>query len=253
MRQQIWGILDDLSDTPVWKNIGPLKIGFRKQFNEILITIVEKGSKSDDKDLNWSRWVMKSDRFKIKLSPVFPDKPIIVRTEHPFRITKNAKARVYTLIPVWVRITAIDNPDNVIMEIPVQTLSKTWFGDPVDGELCYWISTTARRQLQKDSIDGYQAICSLNIQNRSESDLQVEKICFRVERLTLFQKDMELWADDTEITYRGSEQHSDIIMTGRVPKEITGAHKVGEPRNVTKKSMAIRTFQRIREIPLFGE
>lgn len=249
MKDLIWGEMDKLAETPVKREIGPLKIWFRKIYNEIWIA----HNYQDKTELNWSRWVMKSSDFTIKITPVFPDKPIIVRPEYPFRITKNARAKVYTTIPVWVRISPADNNQNILTEIPVQVLSKTWFGDPVDGELCYWISTTARRQVENTDIDKYKAICPLNIQNKSDSDLQVEKICFRVDRLTMFQSNTQLWADDTQITYRGSEQHSDIVMSGKAPKELTGSVRLCEPRNTIKKSIATRTFQRLKEIPLFGE
>jgi hypothetical protein len=257
LADSIWKDLEVTTDEPVMREIGSLRIWFRKVYNEIWIASKESLNhhKIVDpiKELDWSRWVMKNENFKLRLMPVFPDNPIIVRPEYPFRVIRNAKARIYTIIPVWVRITSIDAPNDIITEIPTRTLSKTWFGDPTDGELCYWISTTARRTIDSEKIQDNLAICSLNIHNKSESDLQVEKICFRVERLTIFKTDTQLWADDTDISYRGSEQHSDITMTGKAPSEIKGAVKFGLPRNHIKKSIATRTFQRLKGIPLLWE
>lgn len=256
MVDNFWGDLELENNKIISRDIGPLRIWFRQVMNEIWIATQYEASDANQQNpdlLNWTRWTSQNVNFHIKLVPVVPDKPIIISPEYPFRVVKNADARVFTRIPLWVRVVMIGNKEQILTEIPTVILSKTWFGDPVEGELCYWISTSARRTIEESQVTNYLCICTLNIYNRSDGDLQVEKICFRAERLTLFKKESQVWSDETEITYRGDQQHSDIVMTGKAPSEAKSSGKIAKPRNALKKSIATRTFQKLRVFPLFWD
>ncbi len=256
MTDNFWGDLKVEKDETISRDIGPLRIWFKKVMNEIWIATqyeVNGTFPENSNLLNWTRWTSSHTNFYLKLIPVVPDKPVIISPEYPFRVVKNADARVFTRIPLWVRVIMVDGSEQILIEIPTIVLSKTWFGDSVEGELCYWISTSARRAIEESHITNYLCICALDIHNKAESDLHVEKICFRVERLSLFKKDGQVWSDETEITYRGDQQHSDIVMTGKVPSEAKSAQKIAKPRNPLKKSIATRTFQKLRVLPLFWD
>lgn len=251
-----WGEFDINSGDIAKRELGPLRVWFKRTYNEIWIATQYKvidAFSDDTQNLTWIRWIVGEKDFHLKLSPVVADKPIIICPEYSFKILKKAEARVFTRIPLWVRIALISSSEQILVEIPTIVLSKTWFGDPTSGELCYWSTTVARREIKENYFKDFMAICTLNIHNQSESDLQVEKICYRVERLTLFEKDDHIWTDESEITYRGNEQHSDVVMTGILPMEARGGKKIGNPRSPVRKSIATRTFEILRDLPLFGD
>lgn len=251
MPDQFWGDFTLEQDATITRDIGNLSLRLRSNANEIWVASRDmttvRNKKISDKDFVWSRWVMKDEHTALQLAPQTPDRPVIVVPEYTFRLVPGATARIYVRIPLWVAILYSDS--RVLTEIPTVTLTKTWFGGPAEGELCYGISTTARRTIIRKDIQSHQMVCTITVSNKSDEDLQVEKILFRVERLTIFQKDDCFWSDETEIVYHGGKHHSDIIMTGRVPDEVKEAKKKMGPRNPVKKSFTVRTFQILKDLP----
>lgn len=241
--------------------VGPLRIFIRKVHNEVWIAYeyssAEKTGASgtegkDTEPKKWIRWALKEDITGFSLFPCFPDRPIVVKPEYPFKISKGASARIYSRVPVFVRITPKDYPDFVITEIPTVVLSNTWFGSFTEGELCYWLSTTARREINPEIFESHMAVCTMQIKNNSDEELKFENICLRVDRLSLYLMDEFLWADQTDITYQGGDKHTDIEMKGRLPKEAKGGKLITKPRTPIQKSFAIRTFQFFKEIQGIG-
>ena len=93
-----------------------------------------------------------------------------------------------------------------------------------------------------DLIEPHQAVCIMDIRNQSETDLKVDRVCLRVERLSLFTKDGHLWADDTDITFEGEEASVQIRTDGLAPVEVADAVKLVEPRQPQKRGLAERAF-----------
>jgi hypothetical protein len=137
--------------------------------------------------------------------------------------------------------------------MPTVKLSRTWFGTPVDGELCYYATTKARRDLSRADKKPYVVTCPILISNKSHEELNFERFCFRVERLSMYEHRDELWADETRIIYQGEDLRSDVIMTGRLPEGIKKNQLLAKPRKQIKKSLATRTFKRLFEdTQIFG-
>lgn len=205
-----------------------------------------------EKQLDWSRWALKEDIREYRLVPCFPDRPVVIKPEYPFRISKGAQARIYTRVPVFVRIVPKAYPDFVITEIPTVVLSNTWFGSFTDGELCYGLPTTARREITDEIFEPHMVVCTIQINNNSEEDLSFENICLRVDRLSMYIKDDYLWADQTDILHQGEERLSDIEMKGRLPEEAKGGKLITRARTPIRKNFAVRTFQRLKEMQPLG-
>lgn len=204
-------------------------------------------------DLEWARWAPKDPADSIKLMPAFPELPLVVNSEYPLRVNPGGSIQIFTRIPVWVRIS-VGKKDTVLTELPTVKLSRTWFGTPMEGELCYWATTKARRSLSNVERKPYLISCPIQITNKTEEDLDFEKFCFRVERLKIFSYEEELWSDETRIVYQGEEQHSDINMSGRLPKGMENAKLISPPRKPVQRSLATRTFKKIfDESFLFGK
>ncbi|NGP77974.1 DUF432 domain-containing protein [Balneolaceae bacterium YR4-1] len=208
---------------------------------------------SPPEDLEWARWAPKEPGNTIKLMPVFPDLPLVVNSEYPLRVNPGASIQIFTRIPVWLRIS-IGKNDTVLTELPSIKLSRTWFGTPIEGELCFWAITKARRSLSNVERKPHMVSCPIQITNKTEEDLNFDKFCFRVERLKLFVYNEELWSDETRIVYQGEEQYSDINMSGRLPKGMENAKLISPPRKPEHRSLATRTFKMIfDESFLFGK
>jgi hypothetical protein len=194
-------------------------------------------------DLDWLRWAMEGEVQKIQLLPVFPDMPLVVKSEYPLRISSDTKIQVFARIPIWIRVSIPSNNYQLI-GLPIVKLSRTWFGTPLEGELCYHATTKARRSLSKIEPKPYLANCPIQISNKSEDELDFENFCYRVERLSIYEHEDTLWADETRIIYHGESLNSDVIMTGRLPEGISQKELLSKPRKSIQKSLATRTFKR---------
>lgn len=219
-----------LKDADIW-------VGYQHADSE------EQNISDPPEDLEWNRWAVKSEIRKVKLQPVFPDRPLVIRSEYPLKISPGTKIDIFARIPVWIciRIPAINYQ---LLEIPTVKLSRTWFGNHVEGELCYHATTKARRSLSEVDPRPHLVNCPITVSNKSKDDLNFDNFCYRVERLRMFQKGNELWADETEIIYHGESLNSDVIMSGKLPDGISRDKLITEPRKKIQKSLATRTFKR---------
>jgi hypothetical protein len=235
-------ILSD--DAPFPVEIGPLTVYFRKFQNEIWVAY-DRAESVDPEKLTWSSWAFDSENFRVHLKPLLPDRMLTVKPETPFRLVKNARIKVHSRVPVWVGIYADGHHKNKLTEIPTVELSNTWFGDVVNGTLSYWLSTRARRQIDREMYNPHTAICTFNIHNASGDELVIEKINLPVERLSLYLHEGQLWSDEMDVAYKGGDQHSEIFMHGKAPSASPQAMYLSHPRNPVKHSLAERIIKGI--------
>lgn len=249
-------------DTDIWGNrtltegevqhvsVGELHLWFQYQNEEVWIAYLyndELRRKADldkpPKQVEWSRWAHKNNSTDITVSPVYPDMPLVVHSEYSLKVSPETQIQIYTRIPIWIRISLSNNGYQLI-ELPTIKLSRTWFGTPTEGELCYHAKTKARRSLSHVDKKPYLVSCPIKIINKSDEELTFSNFCFRVERLSMYLHENELWADETQIIYQGEDMHSDVIMTGKLPEGITKKQMLTHPRKRVQKSLATRTFKR---------
>lgn len=195
-------------------------------------------------NLSWSRWAYKSELDRVDVTPVFPDLPVVISSEFPLTISPGAKIQIVTRIPIWMRI-GFTKANYVLKEIPSVKLSKTWFGTPMEGELCYWSTTKARRSLEGVEPRPYFVNCPIWITNKDSEDLHFEKFCLRVERLGIHRVKDVLWAGETQIVHHGEDSNSDITMTGKLPANMGKGEQLSKPRNPIHTSLATRTFKKL--------
>ncbi|MDZ7682363.1 MAG: DUF432 domain-containing protein [Fodinibius sp.] len=184
MTDGIWGNIS-LADGQVrYGTIGELHYWLKSRNGEVWIA---HGYDADLKEpatedaapehLTWSRWANRDDVQEVQVSPVFADKPLIVNSEYPLKVSPGAKIKIFSRIPVWVRISVADN-DYQLIEMPTVKLSRTWFGTPIEGELCYHATTKARRNLAHADKKPYVVSCPITIHNKSDEALDFQHFCF---------------------------------------------------------------------------
>lgn len=256
----IWGEYVTPEDEPATWQLGDLRLWYKRQGNEFWVAHVMRPAPEEGEepqplpavdDLSWSRWSFKTPQQKIRLLPVFPDRPVVAKPEHPFRLVKESRARVYIRVPIWLHIESARKTPDTLIELPTAILSNTWFGTVRDGELCYWLTTSARREIKPDVLKNYLAICPLHIINESDDELLVDKVRLQVDGLSIFSQDGQLWADETRVYFRGLNQVSRVEIAGKVPKEAPNAELLSKPRVPVKSSLAIRTFRSVISLPGF--
>jgi len=263
--KQFWGE-HDLDNTGAGAyNIGPLYLRCRVKGDELWLAQYYKPEKlssddpkvkealSDDSKIKWSRWAATETPKKIRFTPVFPEKPVLVKPDYPFRLVSAAKARVYVRVPLRVRVEILTNDYNTLTEIPIIVCSLTWFGAFTGGELCYWITSSARRKAEPDPKRPYMALCPVFMKNNSAEELFFEKLCLRVEALSIYSYEDQLWGNETVVSYKGSENISDIEILKGAPKEISkSAALLSDPLNPGPRGFTSRTFTSLKGFKLSG-
>jgi len=256
----IWGEHELSSQKTLSWSIGDLMLWCKRKNQEIQIAYIHRspneynklGLDEPPKDIIWSRWALKKDHPAIRLSPLFPDRPVVIIPESIFKLNREAQAKIYARVPIWVKIETAERESITLFEIPSVLLSNTWFGTFIEGELCYSITSSARREAEPDSYRPHLAICPLQLINKSEDDLPVEKICLRVSNLSVFFDDIQLWSNETKITYTGKEASSQIEFSHKKPSEAPSSSLISAPRHTVRKSIVAQTFASLKDLPGIG-
>ena len=180
------------------RELGPLGLWLRHRGDEVWMAHVPgdwtragrgrpRERPVEPEDADWIRWPVPEGTTELELAPALPPRPVVAEPELSFRLLPRARARVFVRVPLWVRLDAlVDGEPRKLAEVPTATLSDTWWGTPTEGELCYWLSTTARREVEREVFEPNVAVCPLLLSNRSDDELPVERIALRVIHLTLF-------------------------------------------------------------------
>jgi hypothetical protein len=202
------------------------------------------------------RWVAPSGESTVVLRPTFPDRFLVLDPESPFHLLPRAEARVFVRVPLWIRVELVLRDDSgtglVLEEFPSVLLSDTWWGDFMEGELAYWIPTTARREIHSKLFAPHLAVCSLAIANLADTELRVEKLAVRSSQLSIFSHASSLWSDTAHVTYRGDDEDTVVEVTGRPPDEAKGGTLVTRPRSPIQRGFRSKSFGRLLSISGMG-
>lgn len=217
--------------------LGPLALAFTQASGEIRLRFGDEA---------WSRFVPGDWNGKIGLTPLFPDRLVVVKPESDFWLLRGARARIYVRVPLTVRVEARGPRPMALVDVPTDPMSDTWWGSPQEGELAYWLDTRARREMAPGEFEEHLCVCPLQLQNSSAEDLVVDRIALRVDYLSVYRDGTRLWSDETRVHYLGADAESRIEMSGRPPSEAPEAERVTGPRVAIARGFTARTFARIR-------
>jgi hypothetical protein len=235
--------------------VGPLQIWLRRKGDELHIA-VERQTDSEDltniivpklldgeepAGLDWGRWVY--DKCKeIVLTPVTPDRPVVVRPEVPVKIPPGQQALFFVSIPLWIRISVGDGDRIQLCEKPSVKLSNIWFGDPMSGDLCYSLRSRARREISDSQVEPHRAVCPVTIRNTAINQVEIERFCLDVEHLSICLGVSRLWTNGVQINFKGEDEIS-LLEYSKKPPTYEAIEKIlSEPRTPAQKSLLKRSI-----------
>lgn len=199
-------------------------------------------------DFPWTRYIGDSEN-TIQLKPVVPDKPLILFPDVAAKLLPEKSARFAVEIPLWIRVRSIfGKNDTVLCEIPVREFSWRWFGDPLEGELCYSLTVPFGEEPEPSEENELNAVCFLTIRNNSSLQLDLQKFLLHAEYLFLFEANDRLWTDEVTFHFRGAEQSSQIGFSKRAPKEAAQASIISQPRIHAARSIIKRSFDMLKYV-----
>ncbi len=230
--------------------VGPCKLWVKRTEDEWQVAVQRGASENgltvaDTQEppsgVTWTRWAAINDDYIFRLLPVMPDRPALVRPESPFTFPPQSNLHFYVSIPIWLRLATGANGGNVLRDEAVVVLSNSWFGDPMEGRLCYALKTTARRSSRFLRILPHLAACRVHIKNRSEKMLAFERLCIHTAHLCLYHDDKRFWTNQIDVTYGGESQPDSIAFAG-APKPAGQANVITEAREPVKKGLFQKSF-----------
>jgi hypothetical protein len=167
---------------------------------------------------------------------------MVARPDRALTLLPGQNALFFLGIPVWFRLSTSEANPTRIFEEPLFVLSRTWFGDPLTGELCYSLATRLHHAIDSVPISAFMAICPLAITNDSQTDLAFEKICLHVENLSVFRGHRRLWANRLNVIFKGSEQATQIEVVHGPPDPEDDLSLVAEAREPSSSWNIRKTF-----------
>jgi len=179
---------------------------------------------------------------KTQPSPVLPDRPVVIRPDRALTLLPGQSTIFYLGLPVWFRLSTAGTRPARIFDEPLAVLTRTWFGDPITGELCWGLATRLHHSLDSVDIAPDHAVCPLMIENESETDLEFQKICIHVEHLSVFRGRARLWTNSLHAVFQGPDQVNQIEIAHEPPGFEEDLVRVSDARQPSAGWNIRRTF-----------
>ena len=246
----LWSPVPVEGGQTVCRQVGPLALWLRHAAKEWHVA-VRRTPEADTAygepagetgDLDWARWTAGEGADVVRLLPRLPDRSLVVRPESPIQIPPEHHAVFYVSIPIWVAVAVGEGTPTVLCEEPTVALSNTWFGDPMAGELCYALQTRARRAVDDSEAKPHRAVCPVRIHNAHDEMLAFERLCIRVEHLTLYDGQRQMWTNGLSVRFRGDEQPSLVEYDPGPTAALDVGDVLAEPRVPPSKGLLKRSF-----------
>lgn len=240
----VWELFK-LANTDEWKwEDERLCVGIRKKKNGWQVLAQEKqdlGLKEQVEEA-WADYII-NQQGQIKMLPLLPERPLVIRPENGIIIYPEENANYFVQVPLLLGIVINDKKgkEQYLREIPLEKLSQTWFGDPLNGELCYGIDDHLIDNLKFVSRNTEKALCKINISNKSPYPLNFTRFCLRVPYLEIYKYEQQLWTNNISVEFRSPEQYSRVQIHKQKNKQmilITKARTKAEA-NLIKKTFSL--------------
>jgi len=199
-------------------------------------------ARSQKPDSSLWRHYLHKEMGPVQPIPMMPDRPVVVRPDRALTLLPGQAALFFPEIPVWFRLCTSVPRQLRIFEEALVTLTKTWFGDPLTGELCYGLATRLHQGIDSVEPSAQIAVCPLSITNESETDLAFEKICLHVENLNVFRSAKRLWTNRLNVVFRGPVQGTQIEIDHQTPDFEKGLILFSEARQASLGWNIRKTF-----------
>lgn len=167
------------------------------------------------------------DDVEVRLRPRVPDRPIVARPERPLVILPHRSVTVFVGVPMWARLELADGTE--LAEVPAVQMHDTWFGTPLDGQLCFATKTMLVRDRASLPRRAHRAVCEVRLRNETDEALEIERLRLPAPALEVFEDpDGLLWTSAVEVERSGTGPDSHAKVEVR-PLSLTRVSPAREP------------------------
>jgi hypothetical protein len=252
-----WGDYEVAANQTLRWQLGPTTLWITRRDQEWRITsaggrdvidnrlaIAEPAEEPAGDDINVRRVASRSGNRSIRLGPVLPDLPVVVKTTQPLFVPAMEEATLFVSVPLWLRVY-LDGRDREVVDTPIARPSDTWFGpDTMTGELCYALRTSARLHIGDLPRQPHRAILAVRIRNSAPSVLLVETLKIPVPHLSLFASDKgQLWTEALTVEHVKKAEASHVKLDDK-PMQLAASQRIAGPRKEMSKGFLSDAFGR---------
>lgn len=192
------------------------------------------------------RWAALPDDFECRLKPALPEKPVIVRPDSPLSFPPQSDLFFYVSLPLSVQIRIGAAGNILLREEPSLILSNSWFGDPLEGLLCFALKTTAQRSNTALRNWPHLVACPIHIHNRSQQVLTFERLCVHAPHLQIYRDKTRFWTNQVDVSYGGDTQPDSVVYAPSAPSMAADGELVTAAREPMKKGFLPRHFSDLK-------
>ncbi len=192
-------------------------------------------------DWTWIRVISEIKSDTLFLAPKVPDKPVIVQSPEEIIIPEKQSAKFYIEIPLFIMLKQKSKNELLLMEIPSEILSKTWFGDISGGILSYSLNTVLSSKVI-DNFSPSSSQCSIIITNKSKSPFRFRKLSVYAQNFSIFEgKEKDLWCNNSFIDKYDNDELK-ISIDSKAPEGkrlLYENEKYLQDKNILKKGFTV--------------
>ncbi len=183
------------------------------------------------------------------LEPGLPDLPMVIKPSISLAILPGKKLETLVEVPVIVKVMAgTEKKKDQLIEFPVKDLSRSFFGNPDSGEIAYFLESPLLNRVDEyEQIDS-SVYCPMTISNRSDQNLDFDRMIFRVPYLSLYYGEKTLYSTPAVITFRGQDQISQVSFKKNPPQYEPDMKLASSPRISEEKGLLKRSFYFIKTL-----
>jgi hypothetical protein len=180
--------------------------------------------------------------------PAFPDRPIVIKATSPFKLLPKKETLLYIKVPFYIQfLSEPDDRNSLLFETSFQDYSSTWFGDPDKGEIAYSLPLNLSEAIRKPQ--GFEGVivCPVKLINLAKTSLNIQRLLIRVNYLTIYQSEDQLWSNEVRIEFKGETETSNLSYAKDKPNFVSDAIQIASSRE-TKPNMISKSFHFIKSL-----
>lgn len=189
------------------------------------------------------RHVFRRTANPLSLRPLLADRPVVTSPRLPVYLPPNEKVTLFVGSPVWLEI-GVGSPTVSLRELPIRRPPDTWFGPSTrEGELCYASRTGAALDVENLPTTSLRAVTPLEIHNRADSALRVERLQLPVPYLSTYcSSSGVLWTQAVSLVRTEETGMASFEVQKSPPPQVKKPKLLSPAREEAEKGLLIRAF-----------
>ncbi|MFK7927424.1 MAG: hypothetical protein AB8H79_04510 [Myxococcota bacterium] len=164
----------------------------------------------------------------VRLRPAPPPRALLARPDLTLSVPARRTTEVFVGIPLWGQIWV---GDTLLWDQSIVRLSDTWFGTPLDGDLCFATRTHLSMDREAVGRKPYRAVCTVQVVNHSDEPLTLERLKIEGPCLDLWRdRSGGLCASTVRVSRVQGRDLDEVLIVSTPPQHATGTEPISKAR-----------------------